>query len=146
MRAQCVSSSIGNKRTSEAHLAGVGVMGSIKPGAPAIHNGVLVPGLMYGSKSWVWQKKNGNRTKAVDMGSLRSICAVSLRIWEQRTQKRVGKERLRISYASQTGGILKRTQILNTRNQRVCMKRLMDVNELRDLCKDRTMWKTVVSA
>ncbi|GBP77341.1 hypothetical protein EVAR_54713_1 [Eumeta japonica] len=41
----------------------------------AIHNGVLIP--MYGSESWIWQKKNDSRINAVETGSLRSMCAVS---------------------------------------------------------------------
>ncbi|GBP32165.1 hypothetical protein EVAR_80933_1 [Eumeta japonica] len=43
----------------------------------AIHNGVPIPTLMYGSESWVWQKKNESRINAVEMRSLRSICGVS---------------------------------------------------------------------
>ncbi|GBP92531.1 hypothetical protein EVAR_61850_1 [Eumeta japonica] len=31
----------------------------------AIHNGVLIPALMYGSESWVWQKKNESRINVV---------------------------------------------------------------------------------
>ncbi|GBP46058.1 hypothetical protein EVAR_41411_1 [Eumeta japonica] len=43
----------------------------------AIHNGVLIPTLMYGSESWVWQKKNERRINAVEMLSLRNMCGVS---------------------------------------------------------------------
>ncbi|GBP49869.1 Protein YIF1B-B [Eumeta japonica] len=43
----------------------------------AIHNGVLIPTLMYGGKSWLWQKKNESRINAVEMRSLRSMCRVS---------------------------------------------------------------------
>ncbi|GBP06012.1 hypothetical protein EVAR_3262_1 [Eumeta japonica] len=47
----------------------------------AIHNGILMPTLMYGSKSWVWQKKNDSRINSVEMRSLRmsvrSMCGVS---------------------------------------------------------------------
>ncbi|GBP88216.1 hypothetical protein EVAR_89871_1 [Eumeta japonica] len=44
------------------------------------------------------------------------------------------------------GGILKKGQILSTRNRRACIKRLMDVSEAREICKDRTIWKPMVSA
>ncbi|GBP94201.1 hypothetical protein EVAR_69556_1 [Eumeta japonica] len=37
-----------------------------------IHDGVLTSTLMYGSESWVWQKKNERRINAVEMRSLRS--------------------------------------------------------------------------
>ncbi|GBP06466.1 hypothetical protein EVAR_4599_1 [Eumeta japonica] len=43
----------------------------------AIHNGDLIPTLIYGSESWVWKKKNESRINAVDMRSLRSMCGVS---------------------------------------------------------------------
>jgi hypothetical protein len=33
----------------------------------AVHNGVLLPILMYGSESWVWQKKHTSRVNAVEM-------------------------------------------------------------------------------
>ncbi|GBP36547.1 hypothetical protein EVAR_8382_1 [Eumeta japonica] len=43
----------------------------------ASHDGVLIPTFIYGSESWVWQKKNESRINAVEMQSLRSTCAVS---------------------------------------------------------------------
>ncbi|GBP03658.1 hypothetical protein EVAR_2411_1 [Eumeta japonica] len=42
-----------------------------------IHNEVFIPTLIYGSESWVWQKKNESRINEVEMRSLRSICGVS---------------------------------------------------------------------
>jgi hypothetical protein len=33
----------------------------------AVHNGVLLPTLMYGSESWVWQKIHTSRINAVKM-------------------------------------------------------------------------------
>jgi hypothetical protein len=45
----------------------------------AVHNGVLLPTLMYGSESWVWQKKHISRVNAVrEMRSLRSMIGVKL--------------------------------------------------------------------
>ncbi|GBP31200.1 Piezo-type mechanosensitive ion channel component [Eumeta japonica] len=43
----------------------------------AIHTGVLIPMLMYGSESWVWQKKNESRINAVELRSLHTIYGVS---------------------------------------------------------------------
>jgi hypothetical protein len=49
----------------------------------AVHNGVLLPTLMYGSESWVWQKKHTSRVNAVEMRALRSVIGVKLsdRVW-----------------------------------------------------------------
>lgn len=44
----------------------------------AVHRGVLVPTLMYGSESWVWQKRHQSRVNAVEMRALRSMCGVKL--------------------------------------------------------------------
>ncbi|GBP79061.1 hypothetical protein EVAR_58729_1 [Eumeta japonica] len=157
--------------------------------SPAIHNGVLIPTLMYGSESWVWQKKNKSRINAVEMRSLRSTCGVfrkdkcrkgdvrercvlkedavttvekGMLRWfghlERMNERRIMKQIYRGNvcdvnvdkgcprkfYANHIGGILKKGQSLSTRNRRACMKRLMDVSEAREACKDRTMRKSVV--
>jgi hypothetical protein len=44
----------------------------------AVHNGVLLPTLMYGSESWVWQKKHTSSVNAVEMRALRSMIGVKL--------------------------------------------------------------------
>lgn len=44
----------------------------------AVHRGVLVPTLMYGSDSWVWQKKDESKINAVEMRALRSMCGVKI--------------------------------------------------------------------
>ncbi|GBP40277.1 hypothetical protein EVAR_83967_1 [Eumeta japonica] len=43
----------------------------------AIHNGILIPTVMYDSESWVWQKKNESKINVVEMQSLCNICEVS---------------------------------------------------------------------
>ncbi|GBP22099.1 hypothetical protein EVAR_94139_1 [Eumeta japonica] len=35
--------------------------------------------LIYGSESWVWQKKNESKTNVVELRVLRNICGVSLK-------------------------------------------------------------------
>ncbi|GBP56939.1 hypothetical protein EVAR_33996_1 [Eumeta japonica] len=59
---------------------------------------------------------------------------------------KVGKGCSRKSYANHIDGILKNGQILSTRNRRDCKKKLMGVSEAREVCKDHTMWKSIVSA
>jgi hypothetical protein len=45
----------------------------------AVHNGVLLPTLMYGSESWVWQKKHTSGVIAVKtFATLRSMIGVKL--------------------------------------------------------------------
>ncbi|GBP46108.1 hypothetical protein EVAR_26553_1 [Eumeta japonica] len=43
-------------------------------------------------------------------------------------------------------GLQEMGQILSTRNRRACLKRLLGVSEAREICKDRTIWKSIVSA
>ena len=43
-----------------------------------VHNAVLVSTLLYGSKTWILQKKNERKMNAVQMRSLRRIYGVSL--------------------------------------------------------------------
>ena len=44
----------------------------------AVHNAVLVPSLLYGTETWVLQKKNERKLNAVEMRSLLIICEVRL--------------------------------------------------------------------
>ncbi|GBP79791.1 hypothetical protein EVAR_99314_1 [Eumeta japonica] len=59
---------------------------------------------------------------------------------------RAGRGRSRKSYSEQIGVVLKIVQILNIQNQRACIKRLTNVSEARNICKNRTMRKFLVSA
>jgi hypothetical protein len=44
----------------------------------AVHNGVLVPTLMYGSEAWSWKNKDESRLNAVEMRSLRRMCGKTM--------------------------------------------------------------------
>jgi hypothetical protein len=43
-------------------------------------------------------------------------------------------------------GVLEKGQVKSTRNQRVCMKNLMTVEEAKSVSKNRSKWKEVISA
>ena len=44
----------------------------------AVHDAVLVLTLIYGSETWILQKKNERKMNTVEMRSRRRICEVSL--------------------------------------------------------------------
>ncbi|GBP62780.1 hypothetical protein EVAR_51732_1 [Eumeta japonica] len=59
---------------------------------------------------------------------------------------KVGKSHPRKSDANHFGDILKKGQISSTRSRRAYMKRLMDVSEAKEIYKDRTKLKSIISA
>jgi hypothetical protein len=42
--------------------------------------------------------------------------------------------------------VLEKGQVKSTRTRRACMRNLMKVEEAKDVCKDRSKWKEVISA
>ena len=45
----------------------------------AVYGSVVVPVLMYGSETWVWQKRHRSRITACEMRYLRGVCGVTRR-------------------------------------------------------------------
>jgi hypothetical protein len=44
----------------------------------AVHDGVLLPTVMYGTERWVWQKQHTSGVNAVEMRALRSLIGIKL--------------------------------------------------------------------
>ena len=49
-------------------------------------------------------------------------------------------------YIDFIGDVLHKGQVRSTLNRRACMTRCMNVDEAKEVCKGRSMWRSIVSA
>ena len=54
--------------------------------------------------------------------------------------------RPRVSWLDHVDQILKEGNVRSTRNRRACMRNGMNVNEAKEVCRDRGSWRLVLSA
>ena len=57
-----------------------------------------------------------------------------------------GGDALERSTPDLIGEVLQKGWVRSTRNRRACMTRCMNVDEAKGVCKDRSRWRSVVSA
>ena len=57
-----------------------------------------------------------------------------------------GRGRTTKTYPDHIGEVLQKGRVCSTLNRRACMTRCMNVEEAKVVCKDRSRWRSVVSA
>ena len=83
---------------------------------------------------------------AVEMRSLRRIYGVSLadRIRNEEVSGKRGRGSPRLTFENTISMILKEGHVKSTRTpRRACMKRLMTVDEAKEVCRGRSVWSVL---
>ena len=153
----------------------------------AVHNGILVPTLMYGSETWTVNECELSKVCTVEMAYLRGMTGKTLndrvrndwvmnecgikenmrmkvqrstmrwfghleRMNDERLTKKVyrgnvrgkrGRGRPRKEWIDQIGEIAKEWNLQSENKRRVCMKKVMNIEEMKEICKDRKKWRQI---
>ena len=153
----------------------------------AVHGGVLIPTLMYGSEAWTVNESELSKVHTVEMDYLRSMIgkkrsdrvrndfvreecganeSVKVKIkrsmlrWfghiermnDERLTKKVyvaridgcrGRGRPRKVWMDQISEIANEWDIQSHDKRRACMKKIMTLNEMKEVCKDRKKWRLI---
>lgn len=58
----------------------------------------------------------------------------------------VGRDRPRRIFLKQIGNVLEKVRIKSTKNKRACMKRMMSGKETKEVCEERSRWRSMLSS
>ena len=67
-------------------------------------------------------------------------------IYDGKVSGKRGRRRSRLTFENTVSKILEQGHVKNMRTpRRACMKRLMTVDEAKEVCRDRSVWRSVLS-
>ena len=68
------------------------------------------------------------------------------KIYDGKVSSKRGRERPRLTFENTVSKILAEGHVKSMRNpRRACMKRWMTVDEAKEVCRDRSFWRSVLS-
>ena len=68
------------------------------------------------------------------------------KIYDRKVGGKRGRGRYRLTFENTISKILEEGHVKSMRTpRRACMKRLMTVDEAKELCRDRSVWRSVLS-
>ena len=67
------------------------------------------------------------------------------KIYDAKVSGKRGRWRPRLTFENIVSKILEESHVKCMRTQRACMKRLITVDEAKEVCRDRSVWGSVLS-
>ena len=124
-----------------------------------VYQAIVLPTIMYGSETWTWLKKDESGINAVEMRSLRRMCGKRIidRVRNEQIREecnvRVGVvTKMKVNKLRWFGHVERMSEERLTRKiyvislPRTCVQNGMNVNEAKEVCRDRGSWRSVLSA